>query len=122
AVSGAGLGGTAPGGAPPGESAPTGFLRSRRGRWLLIVALVFVVVALLAAGYWFLYARFYEDTDDAYVAGDLVNVSSQVSGTVVSIGADETDFVQKGQELIKLDDTDARIALHEADDQLAKVV
>jgi membrane fusion protein (multidrug efflux system) len=45
-----------------------------------------------------------------------------VSGTVVAIDADETDFVQEGQELIKLDDTDARIALQEAEEQLAKVV
>lgn len=97
-------------------------MQRRRTRWLLIAAAAFVVVGVLAAAYWFLYARHYEETDDAYVAGDLVNISSQVSGTVVSIGADETDFVQMGQEVIKLDDTDARIALKEAEDQLAKVV
>src|SRR3569833_933360 len=94
----------------------------RRTRWLLIVTAAFVVVGIAAAAYWFFYARQNEETDDAYVAGDLVNVSSQVSGTVVSIGADETDFVQTGQEVVKLDDTDARIALQEAEDQLAKVV
>jgi len=94
----------------------------KRRRWLVIVTAAFVVAGVLAAAYWFLYARHYEETDDAYVAGDLVNVSSQVSGTVVSIGADETDLVQMGQELIKLDDTDARVALKEAEDQLAKVV
>lgn len=99
-----------------------GLMQKRRTRWLLIVTAAVVVLAVVAAAYWFLYARHYETTDDAYVAGDLVNVSSQVSGTVVSIGADETDFVQMGQELIKLDDTDARIALKEAEDQLAKVV
>ena len=97
-------------------------MQSRRTRWLLIVTAAFGVVGIVAAAYWFLYARHYEETDDAYVAGDQVNVSSQVSGTVMSIGADETDFVQRGQEVIKLDDTDARIALKEAEDQLAKVV
>src|SRR2546430_17728096 len=84
-----------------------------RTRWLLTLSGVFVVAGLLAGAYWWLYARHYEATDDSYVAGDLVNVSSQVSGTVVAIDADETDFVQEGQELIKLDDTDARIALQE---------
>jgi len=103
-------------------STTVGSMQRRRTRWLLIVTAAVVVVGVLAAAYWFLYARHYEETDDAYVAGDLVNVSSQVSGTVVSIGADETDFVQMGQELIKLDDTDARIALKEAEDQLAKMV
>ena len=99
-----------------------GVMQQRRTRWLLIVTSAFVVVGAVAAAYWLLYASHYEQTDDAYVAGDLVNVSSQVSGTVVSIGADETDFVQMGQELIRLDDTDARIALTEAENQLAKVV
>jgi membrane fusion protein (multidrug efflux system) len=103
-------------------SATSRLMQRRRTRWLLIVTAAFVVVGVAAAAYWWFYGRYYEDTDDAYVAGDLVNVSSQVSGTVVSIGADETDFVQMGQELIKLDDTDARIALKQAEDQLAKVV
>jgi membrane fusion protein (multidrug efflux system) len=97
-------------------------VQRRRARWLLGLTAVFVVVAVAATAYWWLYASNYEQTDDAYVAGDLVNVSSQVSGTVVAIDADETDFVQVGQELIKLDDTDARIALREAEDQLARVV
>lgn len=103
-------------------STTVGLMQRRRTRWLLILTAAFVVAGVLAGAYWFFYARHYEETDDAYVAGDLVNVSSQVSGTVVSIGADETDFVQIGQQLIKLDDTDARIALKEAEDQLAKVV
>src|SRR5581483_2059044 len=103
--------------------APTNaVVRQRRTRWLVIVTGVFVLAGLAATAYWWFYARHYEETDDAYVAGDLVNVSSQVSGTVVAIGADETDYVREGQELIKLDDTDARIALQEAEDQLAKVV
>jgi membrane fusion protein, multidrug efflux system len=99
-----------------------GVMQRRRTRLLLIVTAAFVVVAVAATAYWWLFVRNYEDTDDAYVAGDLVNVSSQVSGTVVSIDADETDFVREGQELIRLDDTDARIALEESEEQLAKVV
>ena len=104
------------------SSSPAQVMQRHRTRWLLIAVTAFVIVGVGAAAYWWLYARNYEQTDDAYVAGDLVNVSSQVSGTVVSIDADETDFVQKGQELVRLDDTDARIALQEAEDQLAKAV
>ena len=104
--------------APP----PVGFFQTRRGRWLLIVAVTFAVIGLLAFGYWYLYARNYQDTDDAYVAGDLVNVVSQVSGTVVSIGADETDLVEAGQELVRLDNTDAEIALRDSEARLARAV
>jgi len=97
-------------------------LRQRRRVWLVALTVALLVIALLAAGWWLLYARFYQSTDDAYVAGDLVNVMSQVSGTVVAIYADETDRVQAGQELVRLDPTDARIALDDAEQQLARTV
>jgi len=97
-------------------------LRERRRRWLLALGAAVVVFALLWLAWWLLYARFYESTDDAYVAGDMVNVMSQVSGTVVSIGADETDRIEAGQELVRLDATDARIALQDAEQQLARTV
>jgi membrane fusion protein (multidrug efflux system) len=82
----------------------------------------FAVIGLAFLGYWYLYARNYQETDDAYVAGDLVNVVSQVNGTVVSIGADETDLVRAGQELVRLDSTDAEIALRDAEARLARTV
>jgi membrane fusion protein (multidrug efflux system) len=89
---------------------------------LVIVAVTVGVIALVTLAWWWLYASRYESTDDAYVAGDLVGVMSQVSGTVVSIGADETDRVQAGQELVRLDATDYRIALQDAEQQLARAV
>ena len=104
--------------APP----PAGFLQTRRGRWLLSAAALFVLIAVLWWAYWYFHARFYQDTDDAYVAGDLVNVTSQVNGTVVSIGADETDFVQAGQELVRLDSSDAQIASRDSEARLARAV
>ncbi len=96
-------------------------MHSRR-RWLVILGAALTLIALAWLAWWLLYARFYESTDDAYVAGDMVNVMSQVSGTAVSIGADETDLVEAGQELVRLDATDARIALQDAEQQLARTV
>jgi membrane fusion protein (multidrug efflux system) len=97
-------------------------LRNRRRRWLVALGGALVVIALVWLAWWLLYSRFHESTDDAYVAGDMVNVMSQVSGTVVSIGADETDRIEAGQELVRLDATDARIALQDAEQQLARTV
>ena len=96
--------------------------REQRRKWLVILTVGLIVLALLAVLWWLLFARGYESTDDAYVAGDVANVMPQVSGTVVSIGADETDLVQAGQELIRLDASDARIALQDAEQQLARAV
>jgi membrane fusion protein (multidrug efflux system) len=104
------------------EPATTQTLRQRRQKWLVILTVALIVAALLVAAWWFFYASHYQNTDDAYVAGDLVNIMPQVSGTVVSIGADETDLVKAGQELIKLDPTDMRIALQDAEQQLARTV
>ncbi len=104
-------------------SAPVGSrLQQRRRTWLTFLGAGLVVIALAAAAWWWLYASRFQSTDDAYVAGDLVGVMSQVSGTVVSIGADDTDRVQAGQELVRLDATDYRIALQEAEQQLARAV
>jgi membrane fusion protein (multidrug efflux system) len=97
-------------------------MRQRRRRWLIILTGAFLVIGLVAVGYWWIFARNYQDTDDAYVAGDLVSLMSQVTGTVISIGADETDFVQGGQELVRLDDSDAQIALRDAEARLARAV
>jgi membrane fusion protein, multidrug efflux system len=108
----------------PVETAPTPArsLQQRRRTWLIALTVAMAVIALVVLAWWLLYARFYQSTDDAYVAGDLINVMSQVNGTVVAIGADQTDRVQAGQELVKLDATDARIALDDAEQQLARTV
>ena len=69
-----------------------------------------------------LVGRYYESTDNAYVAGNLVQVTPQVAGTVISIGADDTDRVKAGQTLVRLDAADAQVALEQAEAQLAQAV
>jgi membrane fusion protein (multidrug efflux system) len=110
----------APPAARPALAAPP--KRSRRK-----VALVGVTLAVLLAGaaygaYYALYLNHYESTDNAYVQGNVVQVTPQISGTVVAINADDTDFVKAGQSLVRLDPADARMALDQAEAQLAQTV
>ena len=63
-----------------------------------------------------------EHTDDAYVAGNVVQITPQVAGTVVSIDADDTQLVKAGQALVRLDPSDARVALQQAEAQLGQSV
>jgi membrane fusion protein (multidrug efflux system) len=105
--------------AAPQEPAPSS---SKRRRNIIIVTLVLLVVLIGYGAWWFIYARHYEDTDDAYVAGNVVQVTSQIAGTVVAIHADDTELVQTGKPLIELDHSDAKVALDQAEAQLAQTV
>jgi membrane fusion protein (multidrug efflux system) len=74
-------------------------------------------------GIWhFMHARNHESTDNAYVAGNVVQITAQTAGTVVAIGADETERVRSGQVLVSLDPSDAKVALEQAQAQLAQTV
>jgi len=95
---------------------------SKRKRWLLILLAVVVLAGLASVAWQILYGRWHEDTDDAYVNGNVVQITPQITGTVVSIGADDGDLVQKGQVLVKFDPSDADIALQQAEANLARTV
>lgn len=95
---------------------------AKRKRLLSILALIFVLVVVVWASRWFLYSQGHETTDDAYVAGNMVRATPRISGTVVAVLADDTDFVKQGQVLVKLDSTDARLALDKAEADLAETV
>ncbi len=97
--------------------------RNGKRRFFLIAFTLIVLAALVAYGaWWFIFARHYESTDDAYVAGNVVQVTSQVGGTVIAIHADDTERVEAGKPLIELDPADAKVALAQAEAQLAQTV
>ena len=93
----------------------------RRGP-LIVVTLVLAVVLIAYLVWWILNARNFESTDYAYVAGNVVQVTPQVGGTVVAIHADDTELVQAGAPLVELDRSDATVALDQADAQLAQTI
>jgi membrane fusion protein (multidrug efflux system) len=94
----------------------------KRKRWLAIVVGAFVLAGAAWGVYWALALRHTESTDDAYVNGNVVQITPQVAGTVISIATDDTQFVTAGQTLVELDPQDARIALEQADARLGKAV
>jgi len=105
--------------APAIEAAPD--KSKRRGR-LLVVTAVIVIAAIAYGAWWALVARNFEHTEDAYAAGNVIQVTPQIAGTVVAIHADDTELVQAGKPLIELDKTDAKVALEQAEAQLAQTV
>jgi membrane fusion protein (multidrug efflux system) len=104
---------------PPATARPH---NGARRLWLLILA---IVVLLAAAGYgvyWFGHARYFETTDDAYVNGDVVQISSQEPGTVLAVHVDDTQTVAAGAPLVELDPADAKVAMANAEAELARSV
>ncbi len=113
--------GAAPPTNAPGDTKP-GTDKRKRMRILLIIALAFVLAGIIWLLLWIFVYSVQESTDDAYVSGNQVTVSAQVAGTVTAIMADNTDRVQAGQVLVKLDSTDARVELGKARNALAQSV
>jgi len=93
-----------------------------RKKALTLVAAAVVIGGIGYGAYYALVANHFEHTDNAYVQANVVQITPQVGGTVVAIAADDTDKVKAGQVLVKLDQADARVALDQAQAQLAQTV
>ncbi len=104
------------------DSAATNPPNGKRRRILLLIAMIFIVIGALWAAYWVLVLSKREKTDDAYVNGNRVVISAQISGTVIAVLADDTQLVNAGQVLVKLDPIDAQTALSRASSALAQTV
>ncbi len=105
----------------PAAARPAGNPQGRR-KGLTAVAAAVVLGAIAWGGWHYMVSRNFQTTDNAYVGGNVVQITPQVGGTVISIGADDTDYVTPGHLLVQLDTADALVALSQAESQLAQTV
>ncbi|MDH8286643.1 biotin/lipoyl-binding protein, partial [Klebsiella pneumoniae] len=75
-----------------------------------------------STAWWYFDLRDVQSTDDAYVKGNQIAISSLVAGSVISVNYTDTDLVRQGDVLVTLDDTDARINFNKAANNLANTV
>ncbi len=94
----------------------------KRKKLLWGMSTLFLFIGICAVLFWLIWGRFYEYTDDAYVSGNLVFVTPQVSGIVTSIYIDNSQRVNQGHLLIELDKTMFQIALEESKANLANEI
>jgi membrane fusion protein (multidrug efflux system) len=94
----------------------------KRKMMLALLGIGVLVAGAACATYYYSYARYHEDTDDAYVSGNLVQLTPQVAGSVIEINADDTQTVTAGQPIIRLDPADAKVELIKAEAALAQTV
>ncbi|WP_186031158.1 HlyD family secretion protein [Burkholderia gladioli] len=107
---------------PQQQAAAPAAQNGKRKRMMTLLILTIVIAAIAYGLYYFLVARFHEETDDAYVNGNVVQITPQVTGTVIAVNADDTQLIRIGQPLVKLDPADAAIALQSAEANLAQTV
>lgn len=91
-------------------------------RGLILLTLVFAVVAIILACLYFFKWRYFISTEDAYVNGNQVQITAQISGTVAQINVQDTDNVRPGDILVALDKADAQVALNKAKSDLHQAV
>ena len=94
----------------------------RRRKGFLILGVTVLAAAVIWGLYWLLWARNYETTDDAYVAGNIVAVTSRENATVTALHADNTQAVKRGQLLIEMDPSIAQVNMKAAEANLARAV
>src|SRR5277367_5014122 len=111
---------TAPAAAAPPSTAPPAAGHRRRN--LKVLAGVVAIGAVGYASYWYLYARYFESTDDCYVSGDVVQITTEIPGTVIQLHVDDTQSVARGQSLLELDPADAEVSVSNAEANLARAV
>lgn len=93
----------------------------QRSSSVLLLTFAIIVIGLGWFLLWYFYLSYYESTDDAYVNGNLINVTPVISGPVVAFFADDTDLVRKGQVLVLLDETEHRVRFEKELASLAAV-
>jgi membrane fusion protein, multidrug efflux system len=107
--------GTTPNSTPPGAS-------SKRKLWLALLGIGVVVAGAAYGAYYFKYGQYHASTNDAYVNGNLVQLTPQVTGTVTAVNADDTQIVKEGDPVVTLDPADSKIALLQAEAALGQAV
>ncbi|MDD2725217.1 MAG: HlyD family efflux transporter periplasmic adaptor subunit [Methylovulum sp.] len=96
--------------------------RDRRTHRLLLVGLFAALAGMAYLAYWQQHASHFVTTNDAYVTGNVVALKAQTSGTVVDVRVDNTQYVHKGDTLVRLDGLAAKVAQEQAEANLAETV
>ncbi|MGE3689817.1 MAG: EmrA/EmrK family multidrug efflux transporter periplasmic adaptor subunit [Novosphingobium sp.] len=90
-----------------------------RRKWLGRLAIVVLVAGAIWLGWYVLVGRNYVSTDNAYVNAEVAQVTPLIAGTVTEVRVKDTQAVKRGDILMVLDPANARIALAQAEAELA---
>ena len=103
----------------PTTSASDDNNQNKRKKFLGFFALILLIAAILYA-IWALFLNNSVSTDNAYVGAETAQITSMVSGQVAQVLVNDTQTVHRGDVLVRIDERDAKIALAQAEAELAK--
>src|SRR5580698_1675545 len=104
------------------EQTPANTKSRSRKVGFAVLAVVVIIGGLIWLARWILISSHYESTDDAYISSDLVQITSEIPGTVLAVRVDDTQSVERGAPLVELDPADAKVAANAAEAELARAV
>jgi membrane fusion protein (multidrug efflux system) len=85
----------------------------------IVIPVLIILLAAAAAVYWYIGQLGYVSTDDAFIDGNKLSVSSKILGRITNLAVDESDTVKQGQLLVQLDSTDLKAQESQAKAMLA---
>src|SRR5215472_13053894 len=106
----------------PGQSAAARIATIRRHPVAAVLIVIFALIAVAGVVVWWLNARHYESTDDAFIDARTVSISSQVNAAIVEVPVDDNQAVEAGMPLARLDDRDFRAAVEQAKSRIDQAV
>ncbi|MEX3548128.1 MAG: HlyD family secretion protein [Burkholderia sp.] len=106
----------------PQQNAATWPNNTKRKQMMTLLVVSILIAGIAYGLYYLLVARFRESTDDAYVNGNVVQITPQVTGTVIAVNADDTQTVTAGAPLVVFDPADAQVTLQQTEANLAQTV
>jgi membrane fusion protein (multidrug efflux system) len=97
-------------------------INKRRNKLLIGIGGALTLISLLVSAYWILYGSHFVSTDNAYAAVEVAQVTPSVSGTIAEVRVKDTQPVKRGDILVTLDPTDAKLNLAQAEAELGRAI
>jgi membrane fusion protein (multidrug efflux system) len=108
---------------PASASTPKDLDAKSRRKRIILFSLLALTVAVAGGGYYSYWKRVgsrYMSTDDAYTAAEVAVVTAEIDGPVAAVNFVDSQQVKHGDILVVIDDTDAKLALRQAEADLAR--
>ncbi|TGP21874.1 biotin/lipoyl-binding protein, partial [Mesorhizobium sp. M1D.F.Ca.ET.234.01.1.1] len=87
----------------------------RRHPYIAAIAAILILLVIAAVIIWWINARQYEWTDDAFIDARTVTIGAEISGRITDVAVTDNQPVEAGAVLLRIDDSDYQASLKQAE-------